>query len=82
MSTKAIREALDLLCRTRVDDLGRASAALAEVEAIEKAAKDISALTPGEVVDEFKKNPSNPLVLKWLDAATTFAVIAGRMKTL
>lgn len=79
MSTEAIRNFIDE-AGDRCPDLR--DLALAEVEAIEKAAKDISALTPGEVVDEFKKNPSNPLVLKWLDAATTFAVIAGRMKTL
>lgn len=48
MSTKAIREALDLLCRTRVDDLGKVSAVLAEIEAIEKAAKDAAYLDADE----------------------------------
>lgn len=66
MSTKKIHEALELLGRLsdEADELVRD--ALAEVEAIEKAAKAMMALAPAEVVAAFSANRKDPVVLKWL----------------
>lgn len=75
MSTKKIREALERLkrCDIGVDE------ALAEVEAIEKAARDMRALAPGEVVDLFKENPKDAKVAAWLGGYEVLLTIAEEL---
>lgn len=93
MGTKAIREALDELAEWRKDhghDAGITAEALAEVEAIEKAAKDMTRLHAGDFVYSVREyshvmsSPGesweHPDVKAWSDAAVLLSAIAKEAK--
>lgn len=86
MSTKAIRAVLAAFkkqCEADQHGISAAEAlrhaeALAEVEAIEKAARDMRALAPAELVDIFKTNPTAPEVVAWLTGYERLLAIAAQ----
>lgn len=97
MGTKAIREALDELAEWRKDhghDAGITAEALAEVEAIEQAAKDLTRLDVGDFVYAIRDRGTTlrwaeregrnswecPDVKAWSDASVLLSTIAKEAK--
>lgn len=93
MSTKAIREALEWLHNSRsyAEEKQKAhDAAMAEVEAIEKAAKDMTRLYAGDFVYNIREYEHvlnapgdswhHPDVKAWSDAAVLLSTIAKEAK--